>query len=787
VADRGGDRRRAGSSRRVPRLSGRRLTRPGRRLTLVGAIALIGLAGAAGADAAPAPTQPRPLAGFLSEPTEQLAVPGDPASGEITPAGDIYTGWAEYQLFAGPRLTSWDQPTRVAPDPGEPLYQAQRRAGPVRYVEQAFTIDVAGRPVVYLTLQAINLTGDPHAARAALQLQYTRGRRLPTVDGVAASPYRFPRPVPNTLGNGQLIQLGEPFDPGWVYAVTGRDVTRDGELLARGPAAPATPLPTGGGDAPTSPHAKLAYRATLPAHGQTSWTWQIPLAPPTAAPSADAALDAIELPRARRALSALWRRQTRGAMTIRVPERRIGDLYRESLVNILAARILTPAGWEQAVNRFQYQAYWLRDSAIMTVALDQADLSVPAAENLGYLPRWQQPSGAYISQPDQLDGVGEALWEIGEHGVLTDDAAYAASQLRAAGAAVNWIAATTQADADGLLPPATIDDDEFLTGARITGDDIWAAVGLRSAIALARVADDGQLIAAWTAIDRRFEAHLDAALAADQTAHGHITPGLDAPGGRDWGNYQLDYPMAIVGAHSREVTDTIGWERSHSEQGLADYHRPGFLHDYLAFPIFQSELNRGGPGVARAIAGLYAEAIHTTATGAGWEDGPIGYTLRSSRENLAPHGTFAGQYVSLIHNLLINDTGRGVDLLAGVAPAWMAPGDHVRVGRAVTSAGIVSLALRARRTGATLHWSLARHADDHESLSWVLPYWVRSARLPDGRSVHGAVRLPAGRGSLTLRWSATRPRQSLAAAIAALDRAYRRHHRAAPLVPARDW
>ena len=45
-----------------------------------------------------------PLSGYLAKPTEQLALPGSQASGEITPDGDVYTGWAEYELAVGSRL-----------------------------------------------------------------------------------------------------------------------------------------------------------------------------------------------------------------------------------------------------------------------------------------------------------------------------------------------------------------------------------------------------------------------------------------------------------------------------------------------------------------------------------------------------------------------------------------------------------------------------------------------------------------------------------------------------------
>jgi hypothetical protein len=328
---------------------------------------------------------------------------------------------------------------------------------------------------------------------------------------------------------------------------------------------------------------------------------------------------------------------------------------------------------------------------------------------------------------------------------------------------------------------------EDLASARITGDELWAAVGLRSAVDLAALAGRADLVSAWQAIDQRFEADLDGQLAADQATYGHITPALGEAGGNDWGNFNLDYPMPIAAPGSPEVTALIAWERAHSEQGLAGYSCTPCLHDYLGFPIFQSELARGGAGVAEALDGLYAETVHTTSSGGGWEDGPIGTHPRVTVGNLAPHGTFAGQYISLLHNLLVDDQGTQVTLLRGVSPAWLAPGDEIRVARAATSAGPVSLRLMVTATGATLSWSLTRFPDSVEPLVWALPYWVARARTTAGTALTGAVRLPEDAGTMTLRWSARRPAQSLAAALVSLNRDYTSVGQPAPLRPAPGW
>lgn len=156
-------------------------------------------------------------------------------------------------------------------------------------------------------------------------------------------------------------------------------------------------------------------------------------------------------------------------------------------------------------------------------------------------------------------------------------------------------------------------------------------------------------------------------------------------------------------------------------------------------------------------------------------------------DNLAPHGTFAGGYVSLLHNLLVDDQPGHVTLLRGVSPAWMAPGDRIAVARAASDDGPVAFTLRVTAQGATLCWSLTRFPGRAQPLIWALPYWVRQARTLGGRLVRGSVALPGDHGSMTLRWSARRPAQSLTRAIATLNRDYTGAGQAAPLRPAPGW
>ncbi|HEY1457636.1 MAG TPA: hypothetical protein VGF15_03875 [Solirubrobacteraceae bacterium] len=719
------------------------------------------------------------ITGFLAAPTDQIAVPGMISGAEVTPEGDLYTGWAEYELRFGRRLEDWNQPTRTLPDPSVPLLSSTLSDGAVRYTQTVFAVALAGQPVAFETVSVTNDSPHPREAQVAMAIAYTRGRQIRGTHGLLTGVYRYERPVTGQP-DGLYDQPGQLFSPTFTYSTAGRDLDRSGLLLARGPQQPSRPL----GSAPASPltatHDSRLFRTLLKAHGKASFTWQIPLSPPPGGASADSALDSMSLGSARAQLKSTWAAQEAGMMEISVPERKVSATYRAAITDILASRYQTAAGWVQGTNKLQYQAFWIRDGALDTQALDLAGLHTQAQQNLAFLDTFQQPDGLFISRKDQYDGLGQALWALDQHAQLTGDPAYAGAQLARIGAAINWLSAVTATDPLGLLPPGDPGDDELAYG-HITGDDLWAAAGLRSAIAAATLAGRSDLAGAWRVIDERFEASLDRAIVVAVARAGHIPPVLDAAGGQDWGNYYAAYPVRVLSPTSPALRATIAWARAHMVQGLPTYANGHSLHDYLGFSIFQSEL--AGADAAGAITGLYSELVHTTSTDGGWEwdIAPFGY--RASRLDLAPHSTFAADYVALLRNMLVSERADGaVNLLSGASPAWLAPGQHITVTAAPTDHGVISFTERSSARGETLTWKST--LPPGTVLSWTLPAWAHNARTASGPVSGSTIALHASSGSATVTFDGHRPSQSYAQAVAALNLTYRAHGLRAPLVPA---
>lgn len=534
---------------------------------------------------------------YLNHPTDQLGVPGVLAGVEVTPEGGLFTGWGETTFRFGPGLTTWRQPRRTLAEDRWPVLSSVRRRDGVSYTLTVFCDLVEGRAVAFARVVMRGEGRTPHVGRFAAGIRDTGGALK--ADGVTRR-FRFPRPAtPETPG--LYTQPGAAFSSEWAYAFRGDTVTRDGAVVLTVPPGSARQLrPDGTGPVrPSTVFGLAGVHVRLAPGASATADFRMPIEPVPATSPVVVTIQAASFDEHRRSVIDAWRERVAGAMTVDLPEAKVRNAYTASLVNILVARSKSPQGeWVQAVNKLRYQAFWLRDAAMMTNALDRVGLFTPAGENLPFFARWQREDGLFISRPGQYDGIGQALWAIGEHALRSGDDALGRAWLARMDAAIGWISRARAGDARGLLPPGDPRDNELVAG-HLPGDDFWAVAGLEAAVAVARRLRDDERATAW-------QRELDGLTGAVRAAVGTraIPPALDAAGGADWGNLWAAWPGAALGARSAAVTRTLARARRRFREGIATWGPRRVLHGYLGFRVFETELERGEQ--AKVIAGLYA-------------------------------------------------------------------------------------------------------------------------------------------------------------------------------------
>ncbi|MFL5846004.1 MAG: hypothetical protein ACJ762_15055 [Solirubrobacteraceae bacterium] len=705
-------------------------------------------------------------AGFLAAPTDQLTVPGEVAGAEITPEGSIYTGAAEYAFRYGARPRPWDVRTRHRVAGRYPVLTSSATAGGVRYALTTFADDAGETPAVFVHVDAVNRSERRAVARWITATQWSGGRR----QGSGRWTFRFVRPSLPTVP-GLYTQPGEAFDAAAVHAVGDGAVTRDGRVLYTWAGAAATRGGQGRAHAPSSLVGRVELRRRLAPGAATSFDLRIPITPRALSAAEVAALRSSSFEQHRLAVVRRWRATLGGGTVLDLPEPAVRDAWRASVVQLLEPRYRLGDRWVQTVNKLQYHSFWLRDTAIIAQALDLAGLPVPAREDLEYFADWQQEGGLFISRPGQMDGIGQALWGLGEHVRLSGDAVFAARWLPAVQRAADWLRAARAADPLGLVPASDPHDNELVVG-HLPGDDFWAVAGLDAAADLADAAGRADLALQWRADRDDLRARVTAVL---RDRGGPIPPALDAPGGHDWGNLWAAWPYPVLAPRDPQVTATMRRTRASFAEGIATYGTS--LHGYLGFRVFQTDL---AAGRQRAVVdGLYAELAHLTSTDGCFELGTRPYGRRLIADNLAPHAWCSAELVALLRNMLVRERGDGLQLLGALSPAWLGGHRLVALRDAPTRHGRVTVALRSTAGGATLRWS----GPEGVPLWWTVPAGARGVRA-GGQAVGGRLlRLPAASGTLRITWRLAHDRRSLARTKRALVRAYRRHGQTPPYTP----
>ena len=702
----------------------------------------------------PAPALPQ---SYLLTPTDQLGTPGILTGTEVTPEGDLYTGWGELN-FTLDQAAGFEPRSHTLEGGFYPVVRAFRVDGNVLYELITFQTNVAGRPVAMARVQATNLGRARTRARITASIRHNGGELGPRNQRCCVRVYRFPRPLLPPR-DGLYNQPGEEFNIASVYALDDPNtLTRDGNAMLLYPPGGAgvtvtRSLRAGAGvPGPRTPFGQTAYSFALRPRERRALDFKMPVLPLPAASPEVAAIRSARLGAARSQVKAFWRRQLAPAMRISLPERKVTDTFYASLVNDLMSRYALPSGQiVQTVNKLRYQAFWLRDAAFITHSYDLVGLHGAARDALDFFLTWQQPDGLFISRPEQFDGHGQALWAFGDHFRRTGDVAFAQRVLPAVRAAMGYFERQRRADPLGLMPAVNNApyDNELVNG-HLAGDNFFMAAGAQGAIDIARAVGDEALAARWKGELDAFRVNLgERVKAAAARNGGGIPPSLDVQGGQDWGNLWAAYPEPALAPGTAVVRRTLTRVRRKFSEGIATYANRRLLHHYLGFRVFQTELALGEQ--AKVVKGLYDTLAHTTGTHAGFEAGTAPFGDRIVDDSTVPHGWFAAEYVALLRNMLVRETDDGIRIMSAVSPAWLAPGKRIEVTGAPTTRGRVSFTLRGTATGAVLTWRSRLQAGTR--LRWPVPETARDVRARGLNRRTGLITLPSGRsGSLTVSW-----------------------------------
>ncbi|MCG6957975.1 MAG: hypothetical protein LJF04_18440 [Gemmatimonadetes bacterium] len=728
---------------------------------------------------------------YYSHPTDVIGVM-DGRGTEVTPEGYLYTGYGELMFLAGPTLTPVSQRIRTLRGGWLPVVEYDVRRGDVAYHFTLFAATLDGNPespvVNFVRVTMTNTGATATRARIAFAVRYTG----PDGTGRGIGDNRFRRPA-TARRLGQYDQPGVAFDTTWTYGFADGAFLRGGKAVYLYPTEPApelrrTPEALGTRSTAidpvrlrvqqTTPTGAAVYDPVLAPGASEGLVVKLPYTPTDPGDPWLQQVRTADFDTYLASTEAFWRDIVGRGMQVDLPESKVVNAFRANLVYDLLARDKRGDDYVQTVNEFHYHAFWLRDASYIARAYDVTGYPDIAAQVLAFFAGWQQEDGNFVSQGGQYDGWGQTLWAYGQHYRLTRDRAFAERVLPAVKRAVDWLHAARASDIMHLVPATTPGDNEEITG-HVTGHDFWALAGLHGAIDIANGLGDRAAVGAFRReYDDLEKTLMEQLKRSTATTGGYIQPGLDGPGGQDWGNMMSVYPEQVLDPHDPMVTATLDSTRAKYAEGIMTYGDGAWLHDYLTMKNTETEVIRGDQETA--LRELYAVLLHTSSTHAGFEYSVRPWGTRDFGGNLAPHGWFAAKYRTLLRDMLVREEGEDLHLFSVVSPAWIAPGKSIIVTGAPTDFGPVDFRLTTLSdTTATLDMApdftrAPAHVVVH--VPWFMS--VRSARA-DGRPVSvrgGALSLPPGARNVTLTWTrrADKPAISYDTTVGEYKAEYRR-------------
>ena len=441
---------------------------------------------------------------------------------------------------------------------------------------------------------------------------------------------------------------------------------------------------------------------------------------------------------------------------------RLDNLYRTSLLNIFLLRTKYPGAANQRQDLYVvkpgasiYNAFWYRDGAYITAALDVAGHSEEAEKSLrlfwqtglpGNLGSYeQQECGAWQAPVGQSDGQGEVLWALLHHFQISADAEWLRAVYPSIRKGAAWIRNVTEQTRYlmengerpiyyGILPPA---EGEAIGQGYIYYHDFWAAAGLRMAIKAAKAMNVMDDVKWMTDTYDTFCANLAASVKqAFERVGGNkyipATPYHSVSQFDIWGSIAALYPTKFLGPHDPMLSQTLDLMRKNCREDEYTYFNTKKLWTYITADWAMCYMLRDDLEMfSRLFNGYVAHASPTN----GWTEEMFLDTRYGTGD--MPHGWAAAQYVHLHRNVLVYEDNDVLHLSWGAKEAWLSNG--IKVHRAPTRFGMLDFELRKSGETLVLDYRLTPKAHQ-ESCRQVLLHIPPSGRKALSVRINGAVK-----------------------------------------------
>jgi len=353
-----------------------------------------------------------------------------------------------------------------------------------------------------------------------------------------------------------------------------------------------------------------------------------------------------------------------------------------------------------------YDQFYIRDGAYQVMELEEAGLWDAARKAVQLYLKRQRADGRFESQKGQFDANGQAVWVLWQFYKITGDRAWLETVYPAMRRAVDWtMQARREAPADsptaGVLPKALADGEFLWAGENhIVGYDFWNLRGMLCTADAARILGKAAEAASLTQEAALYRAAIDAAW--KRTGLAHFPPSWEGAG-THWGNTETLWPTEIFDRQDPRVDALIEHVRKDFGGGYVEgtirwLGQPDAIHPYMGAYTTMADLVRGND--EQVAQDFYWYLLHSTAAHA-FPEG-IYFKRRFAWNDTIPHVTGACNYALMLRHMLLHEEGDELHLLKAVPDWWLEDGNVIRVERAPTYFGEMSMTIYAKPDGVQL-------------------------------------------------------------------------------------
>ena len=401
-----------------------------------------------------------------------------------------------------------------------------------------------------------------------------------------------------------------------------------------------------------------------------------------------------------------WKALMTRAARIEVPCRKASDA-------LLAAHVCQLIANDHGVLKGGegfYDEFYIRDGGYQVMELEEAGLGAAARKAVDHYLKCQRPDGRFESQQKQFDANGQAVWVLWQYAKITGDRAWLERAYPQMLRSVAWTKKARRetpagSPYEGVLPAAPADG-EFLWDGKhhIVGYDVWNLRGMLCTADAARILgkqDEAKELEAEAAAYRKA---IDAAW--KRAGVPHFPPSWEKDG-THWGNTETLWPTELYDRNDPRVAAMTDHARKLQGGGFIEgtirwLGTEGAIHPYMSAYTTMATLARGEH--EQVVEDFFWYLLHSTAAHA-FPEG-IYYQRRFAWGNTIPHVTGAANYALVLRHMLVHERGDELELLAAVPDGWLAEGQEIRVERAPTHFGPMSLHTRGTAAGVQIELKL---------------------------------------------------------------------------------